>query len=336
MITRVLLASLYTAVSLTASTVSLSPAGEWAWLSQAYAGRNLAPGDINLQTVAGRADFARFLYFTVNGPATGYTISGPVDGFTGMINTIMLGMGKRLETEGYRGCASIPSTGSISKSIQTKDGEMTVTMAFSAGSKAVPSYFAHHGGETFGKRIEVSKSDTKFMAIELLCDADATIKTGYILTSGNQFNKRNFEIYFQSNTTTKAGFVDLMHTSSDADGEKLAARFQTADGDQYNLWLIRTTTGGSQGITGAYFGLKGSASGKLAQIHAIHTTGAASDTTMISNATHKNCISFASEAAVEGVNCATVADPTGNSQFNSADLTWNIAGVAGASVSSLP
>jgi hypothetical protein len=300
--------------------------------------KSLSPAEMDLSKTQGRGDFARFLYFLVNGAGdTGHTFTGPEGGFKGMINKMSGRIGKEMEKAGYTKCSEIPTTGSKEITINHPEkGSMTMTLTFAAGTKTIPSHFGSYGGTAYTNRVTVSSSGKNMMAMESYCGADSAIKTGYLVTSGEQFGKRSFEIYFQQNTTTSAGTVDLLHTSSDTEGEKMATRFTTSDGDAFNLYMIRTVASGSQS-GGAYFALAGKRSTNLVNLYLVkHKNGAVTDTTTALASAHSTtCMTISGDTVTEATGCPTATDPTAGPSYNGTNLTWSIAGVAGASVVAL-
>jgi hypothetical protein len=124
-------------------------------MSQALAATMLNPADINIGTEAGRANFVRFMYFLVNGAATGYEIPGPPGGYVGIINemTGANGLGGGLKKAGYNECSDIPTSGTVSHT----GSNGTFAMTFATGSKTVPSHFGSNAGETFGKKVTVTR-----------------------------------------------------------------------------------------------------------------------------------------------------------------------------------
>ena len=198
----------------------------------------------------------------------------------------------------------------------------------------------------------VTAASSKVMAFEMTFDATGTVKTGYInnlhtfLKEPGRDVNRGMEVYFQKNETTHEGHVDLLQVASgtDSNNEHLAVRFNTTDGDLFNLWVIRTTGGASDS-----FGLFGKRSANLLRLNAIHETGGSTSTDAITPVTNgisgaigkfTECLDFS------GVNAATVSDGTCSgagvsSSIGSFDAAfggspisaWNIHSVAAASVS---
>lgn len=320
-------------------------------LTEALAYRDLNPNNIGFVTAAGRGDFARFLYFLVNGAPAGYNVQGPPGGFVGMINHTTNKIGRALQEQGYADCASVPTTGSVTKSIVRDGVTLSLTMAFSTGTKTIPTGY-QNSGATFEKRIVVTAASSKVMAFEMTCDATGTVKTGYINNlhtfmkeSGRDVN-RGMEIYFQKNESTNEGHVDLLQvaTGTDSNNEHLAVRFNTTDGDLYKLWVIRTTGGVSDS-----FGLFGKRSANLLRLHAIHETGGSTNTDAISPlvpgisgsvAKFTECLDFSGADAVTTL-LSTCTSAGVNSSIGSFDASfggspisaWNIQSVAAASVS---
>jgi hypothetical protein len=300
--------------------------------------KSLSPADIDMTTTQGRGDFARFLYFLVNGAGdTGHTFNGPEGGFKGMINKMTGRIGKEMEKAGYTKCSEIPTTGSKEITINHPEkGAMTLTLTFAAGTKTIPSHFGSYAGTAYTNRVTVATSGKNMMAMESYCGADTAIKTGYLVTSGDQFGKRSFEIYFQQNSTSNAGTVDLLHASSDTEGEKMATRFTTTDGDSFKLYMIRTVASGTQ-KGGAFFALAGTRSTNLVNLYLVkHQKDAVTDTTTaLTSAAATVCMSINGDTVTESTGCATASDPTAGPSYGGSSLTWSIAGVAGASVAAL-
>ena len=275
--------------------------------------KSLDPKSIDMSTVAGRGDFARFMYYMVNGSGdSGHSFQGPEGGFRGMINKMTSRMGHELEKAGIATCADIPTSGTKQVTISHPEkGSMTMDMTFAAGSKAIPSHFAKYGSTTYDKRVSMSVNGSKMMSMEFYCGTDTAIKTGYINTNGDQFGKRSFEIYFQNNSTTNSANVDLLQVSADTGSEHLATRFYTTDGDTFTLHSIRTMASGEQ-AGGHNIAIKGVRSTQLVKLYLVkrETTTVANTTSSLASADKVNCMSFANETAVESTGCSDATDPT--------------------------
>jgi len=308
-------------------------------IPNAWAGKFLNPQSISFATAAGRGDFVRFLYFMVNGAPTGYSFMGPDGGFVGMIKNMTNKLGGGLARAGYTTCAEIPTTGSVTHSI-TKDGvAMSMTMAFSTGTKLIPTGYTG-AGALFEKRVTVSRGDDTVMAFEMTCDSGSGVKRGYILAdkdlmkeSGREI-KRGMEIYFERNESTNAGKVDLLQAAegTDSNSEKLGVTFSTTDGDSFSLYLIRTTANG-----GDSFGIWGSRSTNKATLNSIHQVGATTNTSAIHTVTNgantfTECLDFSADTVVTGSGCPSATAHPGAASFNGLTPNWNISGIAGATI----
>jgi hypothetical protein len=107
--------------------------------SLAQAATSLDPSQINFSTAGGKAQFAKWFYFFVNGPTADYTISGPSGGLIGVINGFTNVIGSALEAAGSAtDCTNLPQSGS--QTVSGENGSFVVT--FSAGDRAIPATYS--------------------------------------------------------------------------------------------------------------------------------------------------------------------------------------------------
>lgn len=220
-------------------------------------------------TTAGRAKYIKDLYYSVNGYPAGYDTSNSPDPYLNLFNSILgeKGIGGILYSSGYKSCDAIPDSGTASGAV---DRIGTLNLTFGTSSKTVPSYYPADGGKAMDKKITVSGSVD--VSIELKCNVDTTIQTGYVKLTFSQYNIV-YEGYFQQNSTTNAVNVDLYVKTQTGGGTNLLipTQFSTADGDNYSIYSAYIDLSGSGGNGNYLVAVNGATNGK-AQIAYMNTT----------------------------------------------------------------
>ncbi len=164
-------------------------------------------GSFSLATVSGKASYARYLYYLINSPAAGYAIRGSETGFVGLINLLTgnEGIGSVIRSAGYNTCDEIPISGSAD---YTGTDGLFYTMTFlPPSSRTVPAHFPTGSTEAFDKRITLTRSEANLLNMELKCQAETGLITGYLRMNTYEqdgTDGRQLESYFQFNSTTKA------------------------------------------------------------------------------------------------------------------------------------
>lgn len=299
-------------------------------VQKAMAATVLDPATMNLGTVAGRADFIRFLYFTVVGPTADYSIpNGPTGGLVGIIQQVMgvQGFGGALYQMGYTSCDAIPTTGSR----QINDNTDVYDITFATPAKTIPAHYGSYGGGAFTKSVTIALNSTNMVKIEFNCEA-AGLSSGYIRMNASE-EPRNLELYYLRDKTNTKGYLDFYMTYSGAAyAEKAAVQFSTTDDVNYNLFLFRTQDNTAGNDDGAAFALSGNSSTGLVKVHYLFD----SDDAVLNNATAINsstneCISLATNAASGG--CGNIIVPT-NVNLGGA-FNWTILSLASLSLTAL-
>ncbi|UOF00771.1 hypothetical protein [Bdellovibrio reynosensis] len=283
---------------------------------KALATTTLDPANMNTGTVAGRADFIRFLYFLVVGPTAEYVIpNGPEGGLVGIIKNLMSeeGLGGGLYQMGYTTCASIPTSGSETIN---ENGE-TIVISFATPAKTVPAHYGAHAGNSFEKSVSISFNAVPMLKVEFTCEADG-LNSGYARLHSAE-DDRDIEMYWLRDASEQDAYLDFYMTADGASSdEKAAVQFRTLDDNVYDLFLFRNEDGAS--VSGGAFGLKGDASTGLVKVHyQFDNDGTLDNTTAIGSAASE-CIDLSTNAL--GAGCGNIVAPS-NFTVGTA-FTWTI------------
>lgn len=185
-------------------------------------------------TTAERAQYVKELYYSVNGYPAGTDTSFKPQPHLELFNQAMGsgGVGGVLYSSGYKTCDAIPTTGSTSGTSQVAG---TLNLTFSAGTKTIPSYYPVDASSTMDKRIAISGNVA--VELELKCNTDATIQTGYVKFTYTQYDIV-YEGYFQQNSTTGAINVDMYVKTQTGGGINLLipTQFVTTNGESFSLY----------------------------------------------------------------------------------------------------
>ncbi|MDA8793046.1 hypothetical protein N9N67_07365 [Bacteriovoracaceae bacterium] len=288
---------------------------------KATAATNLDPSSLDMSVASGRTDFVRFLYFLVNGPSSEYTISGPEDGYVGLINELtgVDALGGGLQSGGIETCSDIPLSGSVTMS----DSDGTYIMSFSAGDKTIPSHFGSDASETYDKKVSVSLDGTDFMAAQFKCSAASSTVTGYIRMDISDENLA-FETYYQQNESTDAVYVDFFSSKSTGDSEKMGVRFETSDGDTFKLWLVRSVTSNGNVALIAVTGNKTLGLSKLNMLLDDTTNGPSNSTDITSISTGTSGTQSTFVECLDMSTNSTSSSCTSNGISITSPGTWNL------------
>lgn len=299
-------------------------------VQKAMAVTTLDPATMNLGTVAGRADFIRFLYFTVVGPSADYSVpNGPTGGLVGIVQQVMGadGFGGALYQMGYTTCDAIPATGSR----QINDNTDVYDITFATPAKTIPAHYGSYGGGAFTKSVTIALNSTNMVKIEFNCES-AGLSSGYIRMNASE-EPRNLELYYLRDKTNTKGYLDFYMTYSGTEyAEKAAVQFSTTDDVNYNLFLFRNQDNIAVGNDqGAGFALSGNSSTGLVKVHYIFDSDATLDDATAINASVNECISLVTNAASAG--CGNIIVPT-NVNLGVA-FEWTIQSLASLSLTAL-
>lgn len=225
------------------------------------------------------------LYFMVNGGAAGTWPKGetgelsggnaPSDrltkGFLGLVNDVIGPEGdvsKFLEEQGYTSCALLPDDATEFSVTDAHEGALKVTV--SSSSRAIPSGFVNSGN--FEKRIFIAKASGQALAaIHLHCSTD--VMTMLVRMDTALMDESQTEaVEILTEGTLDGGDVHLQFISQNAaaEGQDLALKFLTSDGDNYSIYLAYTSgksDANGNGPAHIVAGVAGSRSGKKAKLH---------------------------------------------------------------------
>lgn len=296
-------------------------------VEQALATITLDPtdGSFTLGTFAGKISYARYLYFLINGPGPGYAIRGPETGFAGIINPLTgnEGIGSILRSGGYASCAELPNSGTAAGT--DNEGHTYQLVFLSPSTRTIPSHFANSPTESFDKRLTIARDGVAQMEIELKCDLDSPIVSGYFRLDGiatDETDGRQLETYFQTNADTKARFVDIfMSYPEGGEGEKLAARFLTLDGNEYHFQVVRTVTSGLNAVN---LSLHGKKNHNLADFRFVQTLDI-NDASDVGSQT-EFCLDLALDTSSDqcGTHDLSARTATTSTSVNGTPFTWTI------------
>ncbi len=222
------------------------------------------------KSAADRAQYIKELYYSVNGYPDGYDTSQSPDPHLNLFNNLLgeNGIGGILFSAGYETCDAIPDSGTASGSTQL--GTLNLTMGTAV--KTVPSYYATDSGETMDKRITVDTGGIVDVTVELKCNADTTIQTGFVNLSFTQYDVV-YEGYFQQNSTTGAVDLDIYVKTETGGGSELLipTQFSTSDGETFTMFTGYISLGGGGGNGDYLVAVNGETNGK-AQMAYLNTT----------------------------------------------------------------
>lgn len=283
-----------------------------------------------VNTTAERSQYAKELYWSVNGyPATVDT-SNRADPYLTTFNRILgeNGLGGILYGAGYETCDAIPTSGSASGEVQRVG---TLNLTFGAGTKTVPSYYQADGGETMDKRIVVAGNVT--MEVELKCNTNTAIQTGYVKLTYTQFNYV-YEGYFQQNSTTGAVNLDIYVKTETGGGTELLipTQFVTTNGENFTIYsgyIYPSGGGGGQDHVVAVNGVVNGAA-QLAFLQTTDTMGApvttapqnfGSLTSSGGTVAAVECLDIANDTTTTG--CSAIPAP-GTLSIGGSSNTWTV------------
>lgn len=194
------------------------------------------PSSDGITTTEGRAKYARYLYYLVNGPSGNYTIQEQphLDLFNSIFGA--QGLGGILYSNGFENCESIPTSGTASGTVSQGSNSMTLDLNFSAGTKTLPSFYPVDGGETMDTRISFSASITN-MVVEMKCSDSSTVSSGYILMDYPNYGV-TMEGFFQQDSSSGAVNLDFYIKTVDGANNPiiLPIQFKTEDGSSYTIF----------------------------------------------------------------------------------------------------
>lgn len=298
---------------------------------KALAATTLDPANMNFGTVAGRADFIRFLYFLVVGPTAEYVIpNGPENGLVGIIKQLMGkdGIGGGLYQMGYTTCSSIPTSGSET----IDDNGDTILITFGTPAKTIPAHYGSYGGGSFAKSVSLAVNSVNMLNLEFNCESGG-LNSGYARLHAAE-DSRDMEMYWLRDASAQDAYLDFYMTHDGAsEDEKAAVQFRTLDDNVYDLFLFRNQDNASGNDEGAAFGVRGDASTGLVKAHYVFDSNDATldDTTAIGSATSE-CIDLSTNAA--GAGCGNITAPN-NVNFLGAAFSWTIDSLADLTLNSL-
>lgn len=194
------------------------------------------PGSAGINTTEGRAKYARYLYYLVNGASGNYTIQG--ESHLQLFNSIFgaQGLGGVLYSNGFEKCDSIPTSGTASGTVTQGSNSMELNLNFSTGTKILPSFYAVDGGKTMDTRISFSASITD-MVVEMKCSDSSTVSSGYILMDYPNYGV-TMEGFFQQDSSSGAVNLDFYIKTVDGANNPiiLPIQFKTEDGSSYTIF----------------------------------------------------------------------------------------------------
>lgn len=264
------------------------------------------------KSTSDRVDYIKELYYSVNGYPPDYDTSMKPQPYLEQFNLALgeNGVGGILFSSGYETCDAIPTTGNASG---TSTVVGTLNLTFASATKTVPSYYTTDAGKAMDKRISVSGAGDISVDIELKCNDDTSIQTGYVKFTSTQFNVV-YEGYFQQNSTTKAINVDMYIKTETGGGSQILipTQFFTTDGEQFTIFSAYIGLGGGGGGSGNYLvAVQGTANTK-AQIAYMNTTDTSgSPVTTSPNNFGSLSSSGGTQVNVECVDIATKTTTTG-------------------------
>lgn len=233
------------------------------------------PSEDDIATVQGKAKYARYLYYLVNGADGEYTLQLGDGDYLGTLNNVFgaNGIGGILFENGYKSCEDIPTSGSASGDISVGSSSETLTLNFSAASKTVPAGYPESAGEQMDTRVTTNGNSVDVVA-EFKCSDSSNIDTGYLLMDYTSFGVK-MEGYFQKNSTTGATNVDIYIKTTSGSNQTILipTQFKTADGTNYTIFsgFLNTTTGRAT-VTAVQGTVNGNA--QIAYLDSTDTTGA--------------------------------------------------------------
>lgn len=290
-------------------------------------------GSTVFTTDLNKANFVRYYYYLVNGPSSDYTMPNNNMNYVGIVNGYLDGLNSILASNGYSDCDSIPTSGSATGSVQG----MSFDMAFSAGTKSVPSSFPNDGGETYDKRMVVSQSGSNFLEIQLKCSS-ASMTTGYILMGNQTLTEGTmYEAMFQMDSSTNLTYLDFVVWV--AANRKFVTRFTTDDGDSYKLYTMYLWMGNYIGaaINGTANGVTNfntlSTSSTTSDTYSVNIHDVSSITNDMNQTVHNVCLDMSNNTSTTGCSAITSA---GTMTINGTSHNFNFSSMSGLTTSTIP
>ncbi|MEO0335611.1 MAG: choice-of-anchor D domain-containing protein, partial [Pseudomonadota bacterium] len=270
----------------------------------------LRPFRLNAADQSNPANRARALYYYVAGPPTeGYPdgFSGPPRGLFGLFDDVIgdSSVNRAFLKIAVRNCSSIPTSGTLDVPGH-QFGDLVFN--FSPGKQVVPAHFQDLASTTYEKRIRVDRNDFPLLTIEMSCPDGNSSVTGYmVMESGLRV-----ELYFQFDETTGRRQLDTYMDYPQASGndfdEKMSVRFESDDGNEYDLYAVRTTNDSTEGSFGV--ALRGNRSTNQAQIALVQDTDATPDDATPVHSASPVCVNLSSDESASGCDAIRVPAST--------------------------
>lgn len=286
-------------------------------------------------TAAANLAWARWAYYMIAGPATGYSISncGPETGIIGEIKKIMDKTEKVIKSQGVTACSAVPTSGSFSAT--ASDGS-TFTVTYGVGDKTIPPDFPITG--TFTKKLVIARNSVNVVNIQFTC-ATETQFVGNILmdtTYDGSGKVRKFETAFYRNQDSDtAGLNFAMVMTGGTQTEKVLKRFrynQTGSKD-YEVLFLRSNDDSSDSAFG--LALKGSATSGTAHLSYTFNGSAFTDTTAVTSYTTASAGCISMNTGNSSTGCTAPSAPSITNFLPTATPSaWTVTGASGISISS--
>ena len=283
---------------------------------------------------AGRAQYVKELYYSVNGYPSDFDSSMSPEPHLEFFNSVVGGggVGGVLYSSGYETCDAIPDSGTASGSVPRIG---TLNLTFGSASKSVPAYYPTDSSSDMDKKITVDSGGFVDITLELKCNDDLSIQTGYVKLDYTSYDIV-YEGYFQQNTTTGAVNLDMYIKTETGGGTELLipTQFSTEDGESYTMYsgYIYPNGGGGSDYVVA---VNGETNGK-AQMAFLSTS--ATSGTEITTAPNNfgsvggatvECIDVPTEVVTTG--CSSIPAP-GTISIGGTSSTWTVSSLRNVSL----
>jgi|GEM_PF-3212541 len=253
------------------------------------------------------AQLAQSLYYYIVGPpASGYPngFEGPEKGLFGIVDELMghSSVQQSLIFNEILSCEELPTEGSI-----TVLGHPLglLEMNFSPGRQRIPNHYTANPNSRFTHRIDLTRDGAFMLTMETSCSDDG-IGSGYILID----DSRHMEIFFQLDRNGNRRQADVYMDFNKEDGnsfdERFVMRFESADGEDYQIWAVRNTQNidadaDSPDNDSVGVAVHGNMSNSIAQVEIVtDVAGEPDDVTPVSEG-NPYCVNFSSGTTVAGI-----------------------------------
>lgn len=204
---------------------------------QANPNETLDLNELDLDLAEGRADFARFHYFLVNGPSDNQKLVGPPKGYLSLVNQALKPVNEILSEASLGNCLQVVEKNNLP--IEESKASKDYVLEFEESTAFLPSHFDRQLGLQYQKQVSVFQEEELFLEVHFQCAPNSNIETQSIrmdLIGTNGVNSYLIDSQYGPGDSLKIDFY------LDGATEKIAARFQSDDGDLFRFTSIRVSS----------------------------------------------------------------------------------------------